>query len=381
MYRLRNLMSLAAAAMLAVAFAAPGLAQTRDNPFLKAKSWAFQLKNLGAEEQAKIAASPFDLVVIDSAQFEDGKTERPLTKAEVDKMKVKPDGSKRLVIAYFSVGETETYRSYWKPEWSKAKPSWVGKENKDWKENFLVKYWEPVWQKIVFDFADRVIDSGFDGFYIDRVDAYYYYGDTKQARDQMADFIVKLTNHMRAKKPDVAILAQNAEELLDRPAYVAAIDGIAKEDLLYGITHKEAPNKKEEVEWTANLLKPFKAQGKAVFVIEYLTRQDYVKDAKKRLDDMGFVMYMGPRGLGELNLAAADINNYAGPRRGPLDPNPEYPGSQTIKAKASRAATKAGEAIKEGAATAAAKVKAGAAAAKEKAKTLLKKSEPAPKTN
>ena len=30
---------------------------------------------------------------------------------------------------------------------------------------------------------------------------------------------------------------------------------------------------------------------------------------RKRLDDLGFVMYMGPRGLGELNLAAADIND------------------------------------------------------------------------
>lgn len=379
MSRLRNVLALAALLVVA-AIVAPAHAQQRDNPFLKAKSWAFQLKNLGPEEQAKIAASPFDLVVIDSEQFPEGK-EIPLTKAEVEKMKIKPDGSKRLVIAYFSVGEAETYRWYWKPEWTKTKPSWVGKENKDWKQNFLVKYWEPVWQKIVFEFADRVIDAGFDGFYIDRVDAYYYYGDTKQARDQMADFIVKLTNHMRARKPDVAILAQNAEELLDRPNYVAAIDGIAKEDLLYGITHKEAPNKKEEVDWTTNLLKPFKAQGKAVFVIEYLTRQDYVKDAKKRLDDLGFVMYMGPRGLGELNLAAADINNYAGPRRGPLDPNPEYPGANTIGAKASRAATKAGEAIKEGSSRAAAKVKAGAAAAKEKAKALLKKSEPAPKAN
>lgn len=380
MFRLRNFLSLVAALIIGAAFASPGHAQSRDNPFLKAKSWAFQLKNLGPEEQAKIAASPFDLVVIDSEQFPEGK-EIPLTKPEVEKMKVKPDGSKRMVIAYFSVGEAESYRWYWKPEWTKTKPSWVGKENKEWKENFLVKYWEPVWQKIVFEFADRIIDAGFDGFYIDRVDAYYYYGDTKQARDQMADFIIKLTNHMRSRKPDVAILSQNAEELLDRPNYVAAIDGIAKEDLLYGISHKETPNKPADVDWTVKLLKPFRAQGKAVFVIEYLTRLDYVRDAKKRLDDMGFVMYMGPRGLQALNMDAADIGSYGGPRRGPIDPTPENPSAQTIGAKATRAVQKAGTAVKEGASAAAAKVKAGAAAAKEKAKAILKKSEPAPKAN
>ena len=323
--------------------AGPAVGQTRANPFLQAKSWAFQLKNLGPEEQKKIAASPFDLVVIDSEQFPDSR-EIPLTKEEVERMKIRPDGSKRLVIAYFSVGEAETYRYYWKPEWNKSKPSWVGKENKEWKENFLVKYWEPAWQNIVFGnpnaFADRIMAAGFDGFYIDRADAYYYFGDTKESRDRMASFIIKLTNYMRAKKPNVAILVQNAEELLDRPDYVAAIDGIAKEDLLYGIRHKEEPNKKDEVTWSMGLLKPFRAQNKAVFVIEYLTRADYIADAKGRLDAANFVMYTGPRGLGAL----VDPN---GPRRGPLDPTPEPAASQGIVGKAKAGAAKAVERVKD----------------------------------
>ncbi len=379
MSRLRNVLALVAALGVAAA-AVPAGAQQRDNPFLKAKSWAFQLVNLGPEEQAKIAASPFDLVVIDSEQFPLDK-EVPLTKEEVDRMKKKPDGSKRLVIAYFSVGEAEDYRWYWKPEWTKTKPSFIGKESKEWKHNYLVKYWEPTWQDIVFKFADQVIASGFDGFYIDRADAYYYYGDTKEARDRMAAFIVKLTNYIRSKKPDAAILVQNAEELLDRPEYIAGIDGIAKEDLLYGISHKEEPNKKADVDWSTKLLKDFQKQGKAVFVIEYLTRGDYVRDAKKRLDENGFVMYMGPRGLASLNMDAADIGAYNGPRRGPQDPTPEYPSAQTIGAKATRAVQKAGTAVKEGAKTASDKVKAGAKAVSDKAKAVFKKSEPQPKTN
>jgi cysteinyl-tRNA synthetase, unknown class len=299
----RLLKPFALGAMLSFAIFGPVSAQQRENPFKNAKSWAFQLKNLEPAQQAKIAASPFDLVVIDSEQFPNGK-ETPLTRDEVEKMKKKPDGSKRLVIAYFSVGEAESYRYYWKQEWTRTKPSWVGKENKEWKENFLVKYWEPTWQNIIFGnpqaFADRVIAQGFDGFYIDRADAYYYFGDNADVRQKMRDFIVKLTTYMRAKKPDVAILVQNAEELLDNKAYVEAIDGIAKEDLLYGITHREEPNKKDDVDWSANLLKDAQKNGKKIFVIEYLTRLNYVADAKRRLDQMGFVMYTGPRGLAEL---------------------------------------------------------------------------------
>jgi cysteinyl-tRNA synthetase len=340
---------------LAVATSGQSLAQARDNPFLKAKSWAFQLKNLGPDQQAKIAASPFDLVVIDSEQFPEEK-EIPLTKAEVDRMKVKPDGTKRMVIAYFSIGEAESYRFYWKPEWTKVKPAWVGKENKEWKENFLVKYWEPTWQNIVYKFADQVIASGFDGFYLDRADAYYYFGDTAEKRQQMADWVIKLTTYIRSKKPDAAILVQNAEELLDKPAYVAAIDGVAKEDLLYGITHKEEPNKKSDVDWSTNLLRKFQMQSKAVFVIEYLTKPNYIADAKSRLDAMNMVMYTGPRGLASLHDPAG------GPRRGPLDPNPENPSAQTIGAKATRAVTNAGTKIKES-----------AAAIKAKAKNMLNK--------
>jgi len=73
-------------------------AQERKNGLLDAKSWAFQLKNLGPEQQAKIAASPYDLVVIDSEQFPQEK-EIPLTREEVERMKKRPDGSRRLVIA------------------------------------------------------------------------------------------------------------------------------------------------------------------------------------------------------------------------------------------------------------------------------------------
>ncbi len=295
--------SLALGTALLVAGIGAAAAQARENVFKNAKTWAFQLKNLDATQQAKLAASPYDVIVIDSEDYPDG-VERPLTREEVEKMKKKPDGSKRLVIAYFSVGEAESYRYYWKQEWTKKKPTWVGKENKEWKENFLVKYWEPTWQNLIYGspgaFADRVLAQGFDGFYIDRADAYYYFGDNADVRQKMRDFIVKLTNYMRLKKPDVGILVQNAEELLDNKTYVDAIDGIAKEDLLYGITHREEANKSDDVSESTALLKKAQDQGKKIFVIEYLTRPAFIADAKKRLDSLGFVMYTGPRGLGDM---------------------------------------------------------------------------------
>ncbi|WP_274034245.1 hypothetical protein, partial [Escherichia coli] len=74
----------------------------------------YQLRNLDAANRKLIADSPYDLVVIDFARGED-RHEIPLTREEVAEMQKKPDGGKRIVIAYLSIGETENYRYYWKP--------------------------------------------------------------------------------------------------------------------------------------------------------------------------------------------------------------------------------------------------------------------------
>ncbi|MFV0298305.1 MAG: MJ1477/TM1410 family putative glycoside hydrolase, partial [Hyphomicrobiaceae bacterium] len=238
--------------LLVAASILPAAAQgdtQRPNPFKGAKSWAYQLNNLGDAQQKRIANSPYDLVVIDYARSEQNdEIEVPLTKEEVARMKVKPDGSKRLIIAYLSIGEAENNRYYWKSSWNRHKPSWMRGESREWKGNYLVRYWEPAWQHIIFgkpgSYVDRILAAGFDGIYLDRADAYYRFGDTKLARDRMSTFLIDICKYIREKKPDAAIMMQNAEELLERQNVVNAIDAIAKEDLIYGISYHEELNKK-----------------------------------------------------------------------------------------------------------------------------------------
>jgi cysteinyl-tRNA synthetase, unknown class len=294
------LVALAAASV----FGGAAQAERRPNALLNVKTWAYQLKDLSQEKIDKIAASPFDMVIIDASQFPEGSREIRLTRDQVAQMQKKPDGSRRLVIAYFSAGECEDFRYYWKPEWNAHKPSWVDKADKQWKGDYVVKYWMPEWQHIVFgsptSLIDRIIDAGFDGLSIDRVDAYYYFGDTEQRRDQMVDFVKRMTNYMRSKKPDVVILAQNAEELLDRKDYVEVIDGIAKEDLIFGISHTEKRNPEGDIEHSTKLLEKARDAGKAIFVIEYLVNRDNIALSRKRMKEEGFVLYVGQRDLYEL---------------------------------------------------------------------------------
>ncbi|MGE0700704.1 MAG: MJ1477/TM1410 family putative glycoside hydrolase [Hyphomicrobiaceae bacterium] len=296
--------------------------QTRPNPFAGAKSWAYQLNNLGAAQQQRIAASPYDLVVIDYARSEAGDlVETPLTAEEVARMKVKPDGGRRIVIAYLSIGESEDNRYYWKAEWSRVRPAWMGAESREWKGNYLVKYWEPIWQNFIFghsqSYVDRILAAGFDGFYVDRADAYYRFGDTKESRDRMATLLVKLSAYIRSRKPDAGIMMQNAEELLERRDVVAAIDAIAKEDLIYGITHREELNKRDDIDYSTKLLKDAQTAGKRIFVVEYLKNPKNIEDAKRRMTELDFVLYYGPRGLFEIASA---------PGAGGITPGPALDG-------------------------------------------------------
>lgn len=96
---------------------------------------------------------------------------------------------------------------------------------------------------------------------------------------------------------------------MERPKFVEAIDGIAKEDLQFGIKHKEELNKQAEIEWSTNLLQSAQKKGKAIFVVEYLQQAANIEKAKAFMGQRNFVLYYGPRGLYEI------IENRTRPRR------------------------------------------------------------------
>lgn len=273
------------------------------------KTWAYQLKDVNQEKIDKVIASPFDMVIIDTSMFPNGKEIR-LTREQVESMKKKPDGGRRVVIAYFSAGEAEDFRYYWKPEWKNKKPGWVYRADKDWKGDYIVKYWDKDWQRIIYgssdSLIDRILDAGFDGVSIDRVDAYYYFGDTEERRVQMIDLVKRISSYMRAKNPNVLILAQNAEELLDKKDYIEAIDATVKEDLVFGITHRETANPNGDITHSTKLLDDSKTKGKRVFVVEYLAKKDNIAKAREYMKQHGFILYVGQRDLYELSAAIGD---------------------------------------------------------------------------
>ena len=121
-----------------------------------------------------VISTNYDLLIMDL--FFD---EESFTSSEVEDLRNKANGGKRLVVSYMSIGEAEDYRYYWKNSWKKGDPEWLYKENPDWEGNYKVKYWMDEWKEIIFGeenaYLDKIIDSGFDGVYLDIIDAFEYF--------------------------------------------------------------------------------------------------------------------------------------------------------------------------------------------------------------
>ena len=285
----------------------------RDGPSIAAaKTWGYQLQRA----RARSIPDGIDLLVIDFAR--DGR--RGLRPADVAALKIRADGRRRIVLAYMSIGEAENYRHYWKPSWEASAPGWLGPENPTWKGNYRVRYWEPDWQRIIVDpkpestsladkaarffglppqpYIDLIIDAGFDGVYLDRVDAYDTPLDSRPtAKVDMTAFVARISQHAKGRKAGFLVVPQNGEELLAMDGYRQVIDGIAKEDLLYGNTGDGLPNSQIDIDSSVALLGRAKTDGKPVFVVEYLADPAQRLAALREISALGYTATFASREL------------------------------------------------------------------------------------
>lgn len=285
-----------------LSFAVGSQPRAQGLPLSRAGSWGYWLANI---DPAAVAASGFDMVVIDYSA--DGSAARAFSRQQVERMQRKPDGSRRLLIAYLSIGEAESYRYYWQPGWRSRPPAWLEKENPRWPGDYKVRYWERGWQRIIYGspgaYLDHIIAAGFDGVMLDVVDAYDYFAAQNPASaSEMVDFVEAISRYAKAERPGFLILPQNGEGLLEYPGYLAAVDGVVKEALFYGVKREGSRNPPDEVAYSTSLLERARSAGKPVFTVDYVSRQSQVADVYRRSRSDGFVPYAARRDLGSLTV-------------------------------------------------------------------------------
>ena len=243
-----------ALASLAVGMTAPCIAQERSTDHLSrrqrldhVRTWMYQIQDVNADGAVEaLAGSRYDMLVIEPTNTVKGDEDWD-SRGTVARLKAGRPG--RLVLAYVDIGEAESYRTYWKKNWrppARGKPGHpdfiVTADPDGWDENYPVAFWDARWQVIIIDGDDsvlaRLLADGYDGIYMDWVEAYdddIVRGAARRAgvapAEAMVDFILRLRRKAQAADPEFLVVAQNAPYLLNEDSrYAQAVDAVAFED-------------------------------------------------------------------------------------------------------------------------------------------------------
>jgi len=266
--------------------------------WLSVNDFLYQLQR---EDPERIGETSFDLLIVSINIAGNSPEVIPQLKDS--------SGGEKIILAYMSIGQAEDYRFYWQTEWKDNPPTWLDSSDPDWVGDYWVKYWEDDWQAIIYGspegYLDRLIALGFDGVYLDRVDAYEYYQSQgrESAAQDMVEFILEFTEYAREQRPGFGVFPQNSEELGRLfPDYLEAMTGIGVEDLYYGNPRDHEPS---PAEWTLEreeILLEWVDAGKLVLTTDYTSRSEQIEDAYQRSRANGFVPYVADRSLGRLRV-------------------------------------------------------------------------------
>lgn len=276
---------------------------------LELKSYAYVLQ---AEKLAKtragavrtLAQSDRDVIVID-AQFWPGAAQELIRE---DVASIRQGRAGRRVLAYFSIGEAEEYRDYWRAEWKDSPPGFLLAENPDWPGNYKVKYWDYSWQTIIFAKLQEIVDLGFDGVLLDIVDGFEYFEhtpegivdnlvntDTKNTyRQDMVAFVREIAARARRARPDFAVVPQNGAQLLSFPEYAATISALALEDLF---TNDDSLQPPEHYKYVMSYFPPLLARGGRVMLTEYAQAPELQEHARKMAEKFSLILLLTEREL------------------------------------------------------------------------------------
>jgi cysteinyl-tRNA synthetase len=199
---------------------------------------SFDLENEGPVYE-QLTASSYDMVVMEPIFTEENSADE---EQEVQDLVTGFHNAAhpKLVLAYIDIGQAEDFRTYWQDAWEIGDPEWiVGADPDGWEGNYPVAYWYDEWQQIWLSetgYLQSILDAGFDGVYLDWVEAYTdenvvakAISDGVDAQQEMLWWVEDIANFGRAQQPDFIVIAQNAAELGADDDYVAIIDAIAQE--------------------------------------------------------------------------------------------------------------------------------------------------------
>ena len=307
----------------------PPTGETSTIALFDVRYWAYQLQ--GLDEPGAIDAlvnSSYDLLVLEPTNTDAGSADFD-AKNMVSRLHASASsvsGKTKLVIAYIDIGEAEDWRTYWDEDWiapteqSAGTPDFMIRPDPDgWAGDYPVAFWDARWKNlIIYDddsMLQRALDDGFDGIYMDWVEAYADEGVIQAAEDagvdpveEMVEFIREIRAVARQQNPDFIVIPQNASELAtESDEYLDLIDAIGQEAVYFdGDDNQEgdipmpATGEGFSTAYFEEMLALYLQAGKVVLTVDYAQDPANVADAYERAAENGFVPYVSLRELDRL---------------------------------------------------------------------------------
>jgi cysteinyl-tRNA synthetase len=310
--------------------------------FAAVDHWLYLIDvNLDSDTVDKIAASTHDMVVLDFIPSERNNTDYPM---EGVVARLHAANTPKLVLAYIDIGQAEDYRTYWQPGWRIGDPDWIAGGDPDgWEGNFPVAFWHDEWRDIWLapdGYLQGIVDAGFDGVYLDWVEAYSDENvvaladrDGVEARQEMISWVQEIAEFGRSKRPHFVVVAQNAAELAQSDEYAGTIDAIAQEQVWFDggadndppgdcplprteadvdtVSYRDAlspPCRRQFDDYPASTLHVSseeylrdlllaRGKGLTIFTVDYALEPENVAWVYETSRSLGFVPYVGSRAL------------------------------------------------------------------------------------
>ncbi len=276
-----------------------GAAQADEaRPWALATSWAIQVE--GMDIQA-LAASPVDLLVVDYSR--DGTEAGRLTRDEVQGLRRKADGGRRMVLAWIPVGQAARHRFYWRPEYKEDNPPWVGPPVPGWEGLYQVRFWDPDWLAILCgspgSWVDQVVDLGFDGVVLDPSGTWVVFADQgwTSARQDMVNLICEVAGHARAGSggADFGIFVWNdGDGLVNDPRFLKTVTGIVQAGTWFGGEEPGTVTTPERTEILAAGGRLMRMVGALVLNMDFTDQPEQIRKAQAEARAAGFLEYAAP---------------------------------------------------------------------------------------
>lgn len=95
--------------------------------------------------------------------------------ANLQKMRFKKNGTKRLLIAELNVSEANPKEYYWNLKWHIGSPAWLTRLSFSNQYSIITKYWDLEWRKIISRYFKDILNEGFDGIFLTGIENHKYF--------------------------------------------------------------------------------------------------------------------------------------------------------------------------------------------------------------